>query len=174
MDKLVVLLQPGVNWIACLSNADLTAFTGDAVYSQCLQSHVFLDQLKKTRDLPWRDANWLMFCQKRNLLTWLNIKPDIRQKGDWVWLVFGLGNPQRRVGGPVTLLVTVVILPENVPQNTNPTWRLPQSQRAPAMYQCGSMVCLLDGWWWEQEFRQKLVWVGLWYTLWPREPPSLL
>lgn len=111
IDVLVVLLQPGVSWIACLSNVDLTTFTENAAYPQCL-----LDQLMKIRDFPW-----LMFCQKSTLLMWLNMKPDIRQEGDWVFLVFGLGNHQWRVEGPATLPVPVVILPENVPQNTNPT-----------------------------------------------------
>jgi hypothetical protein len=40
---------PGVSHTACPSNADNTAFTADAVYSQCLQSGVILYRQKEPR-----------------------------------------------------------------------------------------------------------------------------
>jgi hypothetical protein len=59
LDVPVVLLQPGVNLQASLSNVDLTTFTGDAVYSHCLQSLGNLDSLKVTRNDPLRVVNQL-------------------------------------------------------------------------------------------------------------------
>jgi hypothetical protein len=57
MDMSLVLLQPGVNRTARLSNIDLTALTGDAVNFQRLQSQVVLDRSKETRYLSEREAH---------------------------------------------------------------------------------------------------------------------
>jgi hypothetical protein len=56
----LVLLQPGVNGTTRQPNADLTAITGDVVYSLCLQSQVVLDRPKETGYFPGREAHSTM------------------------------------------------------------------------------------------------------------------
>jgi proteasome lid subunit RPN8/RPN11 len=49
-DVSVVFFHPGPNGLACLSNVDLTTFTGDAVHTWGLQPLVVLHRTKAAGD----------------------------------------------------------------------------------------------------------------------------
>jgi hypothetical protein len=66
MDMSLVLLQLGVNRTARLKNLDLTALTGDAVYSWGLQSQVVLDLQKEIRYFPGREAHRLDVVKRQH------------------------------------------------------------------------------------------------------------
>jgi hypothetical protein len=53
LDVLMVLLDPGLNRTASLSNVYPLTLTGNAVYTQCFQAKVIL---KETGDFPKQEA----------------------------------------------------------------------------------------------------------------------
>jgi hypothetical protein len=55
----VVLLELGVDQMACLSNVDLTTLTGVLYSPGVLSSRLFLTGQKETRDLHLQEANLL-------------------------------------------------------------------------------------------------------------------
>ena len=58
----------------------------------------------------------------------------------------------------------------NVIFRSSISYRLSQSPTALALWTNeGSMVCLLEGWWWELEVRYGLVWEGFQCDLWSSE-----
>jgi hypothetical protein len=83
---------------AWLSNVDLTALTGDAVYYRRLQSQVVLDRPKETRCFPGREAHRLDVVPSQHPADAVEYRPDIRQESDKILLFVGLGNI-RRGGG---------------------------------------------------------------------------
>jgi hypothetical protein len=75
----------------------------------------------------------------------------------------------------VNLLAIVTVLPEDVHQEHQLSLQTVFIAKSSSpVQQYGSTACLLDGWWWDPVVRQRLVWVGLLYTLWPKEQLSLL
>jgi hypothetical protein len=149
----LVLLQSGVIRTARLPNADLTALTGDAVYSQCLQSQDVLDRPKGTRYFPRRETHRRDIvtapCSCRWISTW-----HIKQESDWIWLFSRVVTFMKGAEGSSNLLLDLTVLLENVPRNTKSKWRLSWSHRTITL--CTSVestACLRDGWWWLLEFK---------------------
>jgi hypothetical protein len=75
MDVPLMLLQPCINRTACLPNVDLTALTGDSVYTQCLKSQVFFDWPEETRYFLGGRPIDLILCRDSTLLIRLNVVP---------------------------------------------------------------------------------------------------
>jgi hypothetical protein len=66
----------GIIGMARLSNVNLTALEGDAVYSQRFQSHVFLDRPKETGYFPGREIHRLDVMPRQHPSDAVVYRPD--------------------------------------------------------------------------------------------------
>jgi hypothetical protein len=80
MDVALLFLDPGFDRMASLLDLDLTAFSGHAVHTRCLESQVFLHRLKEAGD-PLRGRPTDLMCLDSSVLIQLKRAPAPHSSG---------------------------------------------------------------------------------------------
>lgn len=151
MNMLMVLTDPGFNWMAGLSNANLTTLTGMLYTPSVCSPRPSLNTWRKLEIFLNRRPTNLMLCLYRNLLMQLKV---ILIKGEASKAGSSLGRVTLSGGLRAQWIFWYPFCLKRTFRNSS------SSQRALALCTTvESMACLLDEWWWELEF--KLTWYWL-------------
>jgi hypothetical protein len=110
----VVLLDPGINGTASLTNINLTTSAAYAVHAWSFKSQVILHGPKKISNFPLRKAHRLDVMPGQHTANAIEGRADKGKKGDRIGLLRGGSDSLRWIEGPSDLPVTVTVPLESV------------------------------------------------------------